>query len=166
MSHKRHSRLGSKHTPETILKMKASRLRLKLKNGFLNSPDTREKMARSRTGKKATIETIYKKSIAQMGERGSNWRGGLTSESQVARSSFKYKVWRKSVFQRDNYTCQSCGQRGGELNADHIKPFALFKELRFELSNGRTLCHNCHTKTDTYGYGTRKKIEEFERLIK
>jgi 5-methylcytosine-specific restriction endonuclease McrA len=33
------------------------------------------------------------------------------------------------------------------LEADHIKPWAYFPSLRFELSNGRTLCRPCHDKT-------------------
>ena len=37
-----------------------------------------------------------------------------------------------------------CGQVGGYLEADHIKPFSLYPELRFELSNGRTYCKPCH----------------------
>ena len=76
---------------------------------------------------------------------------GKTSLFKKIRKSFKYKQWRKSVFERDNYTCQDCGRRGGELNADHIKPFALFPELRFDLDNGRTLCIDCHKKTGTWG---------------
>lgn len=28
---------------------------------------------------------------------------------------------------------------------------AFFPELRFELTNGRTLCKLCHMKTDTWG---------------
>lgn len=31
-----------------------------------------------------------------------------------------------------------------------------FPELRFELSNGRTLCVECHQKTDTYGEKAKK----------
>lgn len=60
-------------------------------------------------------------------------------------------AWRKSVFERDNYTCQICGIRGVKIQADHIKPFKYFPELRWELSNGRALCVPCHRKTDTYG---------------
>lgn len=63
-----------------------------------------------------------------------------------------YEEWRTKIFERDNYTCQECGQRGGKLNADHIKPYQAFPELRFEMSNGRTLCVECHKKTDSYGW--------------
>jgi 5-methylcytosine-specific restriction endonuclease McrA len=60
--------------------------------------------------------------------------------------------WRKAVFSRDDFTCQICGIKGGYLEADHIKPFSTHHDLRFELSNGRTLCRPCHMKTDTWGY--------------
>jgi hypothetical protein len=56
----------------------------------------------------------------------------------------EYKKWRKSVFERDIYTCTACGKIGGNLNAHHIKPYATYKELRYELSNGITLCEDCH----------------------
>ena len=46
---------------------------------------------------------------------------------------------------------QSGDNRGGNLEADHIKPFILYPELRFAIDNGRTLCHECHQKSDTYG---------------
>ena len=60
--------------------------------------------------------------------------------------------WRKAVFQRDNFTCQKCGKRGGRIQAHHIKPFKAFPKLRHVLSNGATLCLDCHKKTDTYGW--------------
>jgi 5-methylcytosine-specific restriction endonuclease McrA len=62
------------------------------------------------------------------------------------------REWRKAVFERDKYTCQLCGQVGGRLQADHIKPYKEFPELRLELSNGRTLCVPCHKKTPSYGW--------------
>lgn len=60
------------------------------------------------------------------------------------RKTAKYKNWRDEVFKRDNFTCQKCGQVGGVLNAHHIKPFSKYKKLRYEVSNGITLCYKCH----------------------
>ena len=84
------------------------------------------------------------------GDKNSNWRGGITSINKKIRYSMEYKLWRKSVFERDNWTCIWCGQVGGKLHADHIKPFSLYAELRLDINNGRTLCIVCHSKTDTY----------------
>lgn len=85
---------------------------------------------------------------------------GKTPESKKIRSSLAYKAWRTLVFERDNYTCLHCGIKNEKglgktvyLHADHIKPFAMYPELRFDVLNGRTLCEECHKKTDTYGRG-------------
>lgn len=72
------------------------------------------------------------------------WRGGITPENNRVRHSIEMKEWRKAVFARDRYTCRCCGQVSGSIQADHIAPFALHPELRFEVSNGRTLCKSCH----------------------
>lgn len=89
-----------------------------------------------------------------------NWKGGVTPIHRKIYNSFEYKAWRKAVFERDDYTCVWCGERGGELNADHIKQFAYHPELRFDLNNGRTLCVSCHRQSHTYGswdYSKEKK---------
>jgi hypothetical protein len=65
------------------------------------------------------------------------------------RNNRKYSEWRTIVFERDNYTCQRCEQRGGELNAHHIKSFSKHKELRYDIDNGITLCKTCHKKEHT-----------------
>lgn len=84
-----------------------------------------------------------------------NWKGGVASENTIVRGSPEYKEWRKKVFERDKNTCVNCGVNSEKdkkviLQADHIKPFAFFPNLRFEVENGRVLCIPCHKKTPTF----------------
>lgn len=86
------------------------------------------------------------------GENSNFWKGGITSEYERIRKSSDSATWRKSVFERDNYTCQLCGDdQGGNLQAHHLKSFSDHKELRFDPDNGQTLCVTCHRKTENYG---------------
>lgn len=74
---------------------------------------------------------------------------GLTDGQirRLIRVSEEYKAWRKGVFERDDYTCYYCGERGGYIEAHHIKNFAEYPSFRFDISNGTTLCRKCHDKT-------------------
>jgi hypothetical protein len=99
-----------------------------------------------------------------IGQNSPQWKGGITSLSEKIRKSNRYKQWRKEVFERDSFTCQFCGQIGGNLCIDHIKMFALIikenniKSLEeslicdelWEVKNGRVLCFHCHKLTPTY----------------
>jgi hypothetical protein len=115
------------------------------KKGFHSSPKTEIK-------KGQRISPITEFTSERMkGYKHHNWKGGITPFRIKIWHSEEYKLWRKAVFERDNFTCIWCGRKGGRLQADHIKPFALFPELRFAIDNGRTLCEECHKKTDTYG---------------
>lgn len=80
-----------------------------------------------------------------------------TLERRRAMGKTDYILWRTAVFMRDNYTCQTCHIRGGKLEADHIKPWSLYPELRYAIDNGRTLCVSCHRQTDTWGSKVWKK---------
>lgn len=89
--------------------------------------------------------------VGRRGEKSPNWRGGKTLIGQMIRRSLTYKEWRMSILQRDDFTCQECGTRGGKLHVDHIKSFADYPELRFDKTNARTLCIPCHRNTVTWG---------------
>lgn len=120
------------------------------KKGIKLTKEHRRKLSEARKGKKPSKKAREKARERFMGEKNPRWKGGITPMNAKIRSSLEYKLWRKAVFERDNYTCRFCGQKGGKLNADHIKPFSDYPELRFAIDNGRTLCENCHKKTDTY----------------
>jgi len=73
-----------------------------------------------------------------------NWKGGITPENKLERTSSKMIEWRKKVFERDNYTCSICKDKGVELHAHHIKEFSKYPEFRYDIENGMTLCKPCH----------------------
>lgn len=77
-------------------------------------------------------------------------------ERKIAYTTVEYKIWRDSVFRRDDFTCQICGVRGARIQADHIKPWSTHSGLRYDISNGRTLCEPCHRKTPTYARKLKK----------
>lgn len=79
-----------------------------------------------------------------------NWKGGISRTYKTGYYSMVYKKWREEVFERDNYTCQKCGTKHAYLTAHHIKSFAKYPELRYEVSNEITLCEDCHCKIDKY----------------
>lgn len=107
----------------------------------------RRELGKLRKGLKLPLEWRQNIAKAQLGDKGSNWKGGITPEIIRLRGSLEYKLWRESVFIRDNFTCVWCGDnRGGNLEADHILLFSTNPEHRFSIDNGRTLCHECHIK--------------------
>lgn len=100
------------------------------------------------------------------GENSPSYNPNMTEEDRInQRKSYEYYSWRKSVYKRDNYTCQCCGDNSGSnLNAHHIINYMENEDLRTDLDNGITLCKSCHKKFhDTYGYrnNTRDQINKF-----
>lgn len=75
------------------------------------------------------------------------WKGGISNQRVAKCTTIPYKIWRKAVFERDDYICQACGQRGWKLEAHHVLPYRDFPHLIHALQNGMTLCKKCHSKT-------------------
>lgn len=86
---------------------------------------------------------LWGKTMKHRGKNHHNWKGGVSSKNKLLRSRFLQTIQPK-VLKRDNYTCQFCKQYGGYLQIDHIKSWANYSELRFDLDNCRTLCMACH----------------------
>lgn len=64
-------------------------------------------------------------------------------DTDKKRNSYQYRQWRDAVYQRDNFRCQVCGSEGA-IQAHHLEPWHTMPALRYEVSNGITLCQTCH----------------------
>lgn len=124
-----------------------------LNKGKPVSEETRKKQREAHLGKSLPDRS---------GDKHHNWKGGITPENIRIRASAEYNRWRTNVYERDKYICQACGKKGGYLHADHILPFCLYPERRFDINNGRTLCVACHRNTDSYG-GKMHKNSKFKK---
>lgn len=112
--------------------------------------------------------------LRQRGENSHRWKGGRTDLRALIRPGAKYKAWRLSVFQRDNFTCQHCGRKDSSIQADHIYPFSRILDdhqittleqadecaALWDVDNGRTLCEPCHRKTPTWGSKLQRKTQQ------
>ena len=131
--------------------------------------EKRKGVASCALGKTWKLKHI-KKYPTRTGENNHLWKGGKTKLSQQIRTSAEYSFWRKQVFDRDNYSCVECGRKRKKgdrviIEADHIFPFskilddfnitsieeAISCKKLWDIENGRTLCRDCHKKTETWG---------------
>jgi len=158
---------GRKHTEETIEKLRTA------STGKIASAETKQKISNTLVGNQRALGNKFSLTIKQRkhlsnskkGEKNHFWKGGITKINKLIRNSIEYKLWRESVFQRDDWTCQVCeekprGEKFVVLNAHHKKPFSKFSELRFDIDNGITLCLDCHKMTESYGrcFGNENNI--------
>ena len=121
------------------------------------------------------------------GKNNHGWKGGITPLIVKIRCCLEMRMWKFSILQRDNYTCQECGLRSGLgksvfLEVDHIKIFskiiedneiATFEQAQsclelWDISNGRTLCVECHNRTkqgrvENFKWYVRQKRNDIQR---
>ena len=107
------------------------------------------------------------------GENHLNWKGGISTLSELIRQLDEYKIWRNEV--RKGYICEECSSKC-LIEAHHKKPFKEIlqeflnkynqfsliedKEILVRLSitykdfwdvnNGKALCKECHDITKKY----------------
>lgn len=116
-------------------------------------PEVREKMRLAKLGKPGSnlgkTWKVAKEKLKNFGKiKGSahpNWQGGKTKRYKHTDTKKRiYLEWRKEVFERDNYTCQQCNKKGVYLQPHHVKGWTKHPKLRYKVSNGLTLCKECH----------------------
>lgn len=103
------------------------------------------------------------------GSNSSKWNSLLSDKERTSRRPHEFKIWRKLVFDRDNYTCQLSNEKGGKLCAHHILSWNSHPELRYETSNGITIRQDLHRKFHSiYGSGNNTAIQwnEFKENYK
>lgn len=108
---------------------------------------TRDALLKANRGRPLSAEHRAKMSeitSRRVGPLAAAWKGGITPELKMIRTSEAYSSWRTAVFARDDYTCQDCGQHGGYLEAHHVHEFSKYPEERLLVENGKTLCLPCH----------------------
>jgi len=130
----------------------------------LNSGETKSCGCLRKYKSKINIKKLH---INQQGKNNPSYNPNLTNEDRVnSRHIPGYKKWRQCVYERDNYTCQCCGDnKGGNLVAHHLESYNNNKDLRTTIGNGVTLCETCHKDFHhQYGYGDNTK-EQFKCYI-
>lgn len=135
------SQIGKRMSKEARKKMSIARKGKKLSKEHKRRLSEGKKNNKNALGSVRSLEYRRKMSIVKGGD------GNINRLSKKRRTIPEDVKWRKQIFKRDNYTCQMCNKRGTTLNAHHIYPKALYPKLRFKLSNGITLCKECHDDT-------------------
>jgi 5-methylcytosine-specific restriction endonuclease McrA len=103
----------------------------------------KEKMSLAHRGKPCPEHIKKQLRENRKGDKGSNWKGGVTTEQKLGRISSEWRLWRIAIFTRDDFKCKRC-VNGGYLHPHHIQNYSEFKELRYAIDNGITLCEKCH----------------------
>jgi 5-methylcytosine-specific restriction endonuclease McrA len=99
----------------------------------------------SRKGAKHSQETKNKMSIARQKENSPFWQGGKSYEPY---SLDWTRTLRRSIRERDNYTCQICSRQQEDFAFDvHHKDF---DKNNCNPNNLITLCKSCHSKIGYY----------------
>ena len=144
--------------------------------GKKHSQGTLDKISETLSKRGLIVWNKNKKFTQILGNKHWNWKGGTSPLYEAIRNTFESTEWRRQIFERDNWACQDCFKKGGDLEAHHLKSFtnilqeflqqynqfssiddketllrlSFTYEPFWDINNGKTLCEECHKKTDNY----------------
>jgi hypothetical protein len=154
--------LGKHHTEET--KRKIGDAQLGDKNhcfGKQHTEEHKKKISENHADMSGEKNPMFGRSR----EKSPTWNPDKTDEERlIGRTYPEYYGWRLQVYEKDNYTCQKCGDnKGGNLEAHHIEGYSFNKELQTVVDNGITFCKSCHKEFHRiYGVeSTTEKVNNF-----
>ena len=134
------------NTVSNITRFKLS----KINKGKNHTAETKEKCRLMALGRTHTEEARKKISISHSGKNHYHWNPDRKKvfKNAIARMTTEYRNWRAKVYKRDRYTCKLEDEKcKGKIVAHHIKPWALFPKMRYNVANGITLCAFHHPRT-------------------
>lgn len=100
------------------------------------------------------------KNAYQDGKNHPRYDSSISEEDRNDKRQYsEYYQFRYATLERDNYICQSCGQRGDILVVHHLNGYHWFKEGRTDPDNAVTLCEECHRDFHNI-YGNRNNTKE------
>lgn len=139
--------------------------------GYKHLEETKRKMSESLKGKHHSEETKRKIGLANSisllgnhcapkGEKNYLWKGGISFEPY---STDWTETLKRSIRERDKYTCQICGKEPSTI-CHHID----YNKQNCCPDNLITLCHSCHGKTNRNRDYWIRKLENlsFAEVVK
>ena len=143
----RASRAGVKKDPEYRRQVQRQNA-----TGRVVPAESKEKSSAKARGRGISEETKAKilatkrrRGTLPKGETHYKWKGGKPWERF---RNPDYLAWRKAVLERDGYKCcqckRQCKKHEKGLAAHHIEPYTDYPMLRYDVSNGVTMCRDCH----------------------
>ena len=126
---------GWKHTKKAKRKMKKNNPHYW--EGKHRSEKTRKKISKNRKGQHTSSATEFKKGHKI------NWKGGISFEPY---STDWNESLRRTIRERDHYTCQLCGKPQGDRvhSVHHID----YNKKNCDPDNLITLCGGCNTRVN------------------
>lgn len=145
-------RKGQNHTKEAKEKMSVIK-KQQFSNGLIphnkghKNPTWSKRQKENNVSKRPEVRkkmSLARKRYYAKGNHPWNYIDGSSKNRK-----YTWKKWinfAKEIYERDNFTCQECGKKGGLLNAHHILPWAGNPSLVFNPENIITLCVPCHSR--------------------